>query len=185
MRKAGCLRKKYLLNDQKLEGFEGFDDVGLVGVALRYILALHPERFDLFLRGGIKHFGDGQTGFRWRCNAPDLLNLRADSRVTHVLVSRELIWHAAHVGVALNVVLTAQGQHTRSLFADAAGQHAEIAQSDDRGGTLGELREPQAGDEQRWAVLAEQESGCANRFCSQTRDLRGVGDRKVVQEFGK
>src|SRR6516162_5434944 len=157
MRKAGCLRKKYLLNDQKLEGFERFDDVALVGVALGYILALHPERFNLFFRSGIEHFGDRQTRFRWRCNAPDSLNLRADRRVTHALISGDLIRHAAHVSVALNVVLASQGQHTCSLFPDAAGQHPEIAKSDDGGSALGELGEAQAGDEQRRTVVAEQE----------------------------
>ena len=103
----------------------------LVGIALGYIFSLHPESFDFPICSGIEHFGDGEARFARRSSSPELVEPPAHVRVSQGLVSRDLVWHAAHVGVSLNVILPAQGEHARPRLTYAAGQHSQIAQRHD------------------------------------------------------
>ena len=67
------------------------------------------------------------------------------------LIAGQLRGHAAHVGVALHVVLAAQRQHAGAGPPDAAGQHGEVRERHHRGGALHQLREPETPDEERRA----------------------------------
>jgi hypothetical protein len=108
---ARGLREEELLHDEELEPRERRPHVALVRVALRDVLALDPERPDLAAARSLEHLGDREPGLGGRRGSPHRREPRAHLGVGDGLVAGEQVRRAAHVGVALHVVLAAQRQH--------------------------------------------------------------------------
>ncbi|OIQ65905.1 hypothetical protein GALL_525320 [mine drainage metagenome] len=152
---TGGRRGKSLLHDDECGTLQGAAHSRLVGHRLGRVGADDPQRLDLAIGGGLKHFDRRASGFFGHTvHTPQGGHFGAVLRVGQVAVGREQIGQATHFPPAHGVGLAGQAERPGTRFTDLARGQVQVDQRGVLGGTAAGLVEPLAIQTERGLALA-------------------------------
>ena len=141
-----------------------------VRVGLSDVLAHDPEGLEVAGEGGLIHLRDLVADLVAEVDAVEFLVAAVHLGIVDLEVTGTLVRLAAHVSGALNVVLSAQGQHPDARTSDVAGHHGDVGEGHDGLRSVTVLGDAEPMEGHRVVGLAVFDRGGADLFTGHAVD---------------